>query len=109
MSNKVYYINTIGLFTLELIFGILIDDVTIIFGFFAGISESLMNFFIPALFYIISCKIARVKPNKLLLMGSYIYIVIGFILSGFALYHNIDKMSGGWLCYLHNIKEIIYN
>lgn len=93
VSNTVYYINTIGLYTLELIAAIYINDVTIIFGFFAGISESLINFFIPAAFYLISCKVGGKKTNPILAVLCYLYFVIGSCLTVFSLYHNFAKMN----------------
>jgi hypothetical protein len=91
VSKSIYYVNVFGLFTLELICAILIDDVTIIFGFFAAFSESMLTFFIPALFYLISCKKANVKPNFFIKMGAYLFLVLGVTLFVVANYHNIMK------------------
>ena len=93
VSNLVYYTSTVSLFTLQMICAVLIDDVTIIFGFFAAISESMINFFIPASFYLISCKIAKVKPNPYLKIGSYIFLLLGLTLFITANYHNISKFN----------------
>jgi len=49
---------------------VLIDDITLIFGFFAAISESTINFILPGLFYIISFRVANKKPNLWALIGS---------------------------------------
>ena len=91
VSNKVYYINTIGLYTLELIGAIYIDDLTIIFGFVAAIAESMLTFIVPALFYLLSCKVANNRPNPLLKMLSVLYVVLGLTLFVFASYHNLRK------------------
>ena len=55
VSPSLYYSYTIGLFLLQILFAILIDDITIIFGFFAAFSESIFNFILPGIFYIRSC------------------------------------------------------
>ncbi len=92
MPNTIYYSQTIGLFTLQMLLAVLIDDITIIFGFFAAISESVINFIMPGLFYIISHKIANKRPKFWALFGSYFYIAFGIGLFFFANYHNYLKI-----------------
>jgi len=67
---------------------ILIDDITIIFGFFAAISESTVNFILPGLFYLISTRLAGKKWNPLTAFGSVIYVIFGVFLFFFANYNN---------------------
>jgi len=71
---------------------VLIDDITLIFGFFAAISESTINFILPGLFYIISFRVAKKKPNFWALIGSQIYVVVGVFLFFFANYNNVMKI-----------------
>ena len=93
VSNTIYYTYTIGLFTLEVICAILIDDVTLIFGFVAAITESMLNFIIPASFYLISLKLSKNKPDKILQIGSYVFIFLGVSIFVALNYHNILKIK----------------
>ncbi|CDW85330.1 UNKNOWN [Stylonychia lemnae] len=93
VSTPLYISYTIGLFSLQMLLAVLIDDITLIFGFFAAISESTINFILPGLFYIISFKIAGKKPNIWAIIGSYIYVVVGIFLFFFANYNNIIKIT----------------
>jgi len=76
-----------------MLLALLIDDITIIFGFFAAISESTINFILPGLFYIISHRVVRKRPNFFGLIGSYIYVLIGVALFFFANYNNYLKLT----------------
>ena len=70
----------------------MIDDITLIFGFFAAISESVINFILPGLFYLISTKIAGKKLNRFTAIGSVVYVVFGVFLFFFANYNNYLKI-----------------
>lgn len=98
IPNGIYYSQTIGLFMLQMLLAILIDDITIIFGFFAAISESSINFILPGLFYIISHKVAHKRPNIFASIGSYVFLVIGIFLFFAANVNNYFKItSPKWL------------
>lgn len=71
----------------------IIDDITIIFGFFAAISESMFNFILPGLFYICSCRVAGVNPDPFWLVISVIYIALGAIIFVVANISNIKKIT----------------
>ena len=75
-----------------MLMALLIDDITIIFGFFAAISESTINFIMPGLFYLISHKVVRKRPTFIGVVGSYLYVVIGIGLFFFANYNNYLKL-----------------
>lgn len=92
MPSGIYYPQTIGLFILQLLMALLIDDITIIFGFFAAISESTINFILPGLFYLISHKLVRRRPSIAGVVGSYLYVGIGIGLFFFANYNNYLKL-----------------
>ena len=62
MAPTTYYFTTISLFTAQILAAVMIDDLTLIFGFIAAITESLVNFVLPGVFYIASCKVVNVKP-----------------------------------------------
>ena len=62
-SNTLYYSVAIVLFTLETIAAICLNDVTVIFGFIAAITESTINFILPAMLYLISLRITRKKAR----------------------------------------------
>jgi hypothetical protein len=100
VSKRLYFTVTITLFTIQAIFAILIDDITIIFGFIASISESMINFLLPSTFYIVSCYVSKKKPNPLLLIGSIVYLGIGITLFFMVNYHNVKKIydsyNGSW-------------
>jgi hypothetical protein len=72
---------------------VLIDDITIIFGFFAAISESTINFILPGLFYLISTKLAGKKWNFFTAAGSFLYIIVGIFIFFFANYNNYLKIT----------------
>jgi hypothetical protein len=71
----------------------MIDDITIVFGFFAAFSDSMVNFILPGLFYLQSCKIIGKRPDTTLRILSYIYIMIGTALFFIANYNTILKMK----------------
>ena len=87
-----YYAVTLSLFTVQMVFAVLIDDITILFGFFAAISESMVNFILPGLFYICSCKVARIKPDPLWQAIASIYVVMGSSIFVMANANNIIKI-----------------
>lgn len=93
VPSGIYYSQTIGLFTLQMLCAVLIDDITIIFGFFAAISESTVNFILPGLFYLCSTKLARRKPNIFSAIGSYLFIAFGVLLFFVANYNNYLKIT----------------
>ena len=93
VSNSIYYVNAVGLFTLELICAILIDDITIIFGFLTAIAESMLTFFMPAAFYLLSCKVTNTKANIFLKLGCYLYFILGTILFTVTIQHNVRKLT----------------
>lgn len=92
MSASTYYTLTVSLFTIQIMFAILIDDITIIFGFFAAISESMFNFILPGLFYICSCKVSGKKPEGIWFIVSIVYVILGAIIFVVANASNIIKI-----------------
>jgi hypothetical protein len=92
MPAGIYFPQTIGLFILQMLMALLIDDITIIFGFFAAISESTINFILPGLFYLISHKVVKKRPNFFGVIGSYLYVCIGVGLFFIANYNNYQKL-----------------
>ena len=92
MSPTIYYTYTVGMWTLQIIMAILIDDITIIFGFFAAISESMLNFILPGLFYIYSCRVGGVKPNKGWLVVSWLFVGVGVGIFVTANCNNVNKI-----------------
>ncbi|CDW86951.1 UNKNOWN [Stylonychia lemnae] len=93
VSNTIYYSQSVGLFTLQLLLAVLIEDITIIFGFFAALSDSTTNFILPGLFYIISFRVAGKQPHTLTLIASYLWVLAGLSLFFFANYNNIRKIT----------------
>ena len=64
---------------------------TIIFGFFAAFADSLLTFFLPAIFYIKSCYLVDKKYDKIMLIVAIIYIVLGIATFIFSNYNTIRK------------------
>ncbi|CDW73860.1 UNKNOWN [Stylonychia lemnae] len=93
MSNKIYYPTAVALFVTQMFLSYVINDITIIIGFFTAIAESSVNFILPGLCFIMSSRMTDKKINVLSLIGSYIYVVIGVCLFFFAMYRNIMKIK----------------
>ncbi|CDW91063.1 UNKNOWN [Stylonychia lemnae] len=93
VSNKIYYSAVIILFTFQMFLAYMIDDITIIIGFFTAIAESSVNFILPGLFFILSSRMTHKKINILTLIGSYFYVILGVSLFFFAMYKNITKIT----------------
>ena len=92
VSTSTYLTFTLSLFTLQIIFAMLIDDITLIFGFFAAFSETVFNFILPAIFYIQSCRITKTKPDPLWFGVSVVYLIIGTIIFIAANVANVMKI-----------------
>eukprot|EP00347_Sterkiella_histriomuscorum_P001964 403369990 len=92
MPNKIYFSVTIILFTFQMVCAMLVDDITIVFGFFAAISESATTFFLPAIFYLVSTKIVKKEFDLFSVIGSIIFFILGTALFFFANYHSINKL-----------------
>ncbi len=93
VSDRVYFITSITLFITVVLGGILINDLTIIFGFLASFSESLLNFILPGVLYIISCQIKKRPASPVLLIVSLVFIILGVILLIGGTYHTILKIQ----------------
>eukprot|EP00347_Sterkiella_histriomuscorum_P012714 403367497 len=93
MPNKIYNSVTIGFFTFQMVCAMLVDDITIVFGFFAAISESATIFFLPAIFYLVSTKLVKKKWDLFSAIGSFVFLILGTALFFFANYHSINKLK----------------
>jgi len=92
ISNKIYYPSAILLFIFQMLLSYLIDDITIIIGFFTAIAESSVNFILPGLFFILSSRMTNKKINIFVLIGAYFYVALGISLFFYANYKNIQKI-----------------
>ena len=93
VSPQLYYSLCIGVFTILIVIGIFITDITIIFGFLGAFVESLFNFFLPAVFYLRSNQIKQKKPDPVLRVISYLFILFGVALFLVANYNNVRKFQ----------------
>jgi hypothetical protein len=69
-----------------------INDITLIFGFFAAISETVFNFILPAVFYIQSCRVAGKTHHPFWLGVSILYLIVGTAIFIVSNYENIRKI-----------------
>lgn len=92
VPTLVYTFLTVTLFTLQIVFAILIDDITLIFGFFAAIAETVYNFILPGLFCLISSRIAGKKCDLKWTILSYLFIAIGTVFFIASNIRNIQKI-----------------
>ena len=93
VSPSVYFATSITLYLAMVLGGIFINDLTIIFGFLAAFSESVLNFILPGVLYIISCQIKKKPANPFYLGVSLVFILLGVILFIGGTYHTILKIQ----------------
>lgn len=96
VSDRLYYGVSYGSLTILIIFAMYTSDITIIFGFLGAFVESLFNFFLPAVFYLRSNQIRGKKPNPILRVICYFFILVGVTLFCVANYNNIKKFQASF-------------
>jgi len=95
VSSKTYYTCLFSYLAVIAIMAIAIDDLTFIFGFIAGVSETFLNFIFPACFAYLA---ARKTGNKLSLFNKVNIIMFGMVGVAFffvANYFNVLKIVRG--------------
>lgn len=92
VPESTYTLLTIGLFITQILLALLIDDITLIFGFFAAFSETVFNFILPGFFYIQSCRLTKRKPEPLWFIVSIAYLIIGLTIMIAANIANVIKI-----------------
>jgi hypothetical protein len=80
------------LFTFQIALACVISDITLIFGFFAAISENVFNFILPAIFYIVSTRMLKNKFNISLLAFSILSLMVGTFIFVVNNYENVLKI-----------------
>lgn len=81
MKPVYYYGGTLLIYVVEMIGGIFISDIGVLFELSGAFASTALTFFYPALFYLISerkfATMTEKKMNKLVKASAYLYLFLG--------------------------------
>lgn len=90
MPDKVYYTLTIATYIFAITVACYVDNLTAIFNYIAAIAVSGIQFFFPAIAYILLDK-HSVRSTRKLLWLSYLYLVLSVFVTVSILYATIKS------------------
>ncbi len=74
-----YYVSTLALYGINILGAIFIHDVEIVIGFIGSVSCSLLNFFLPGMYYVMTARKETngLKPSTLNLVCAALFATYG--------------------------------